>query len=236
MNLRTVDSTAAPLEADGAGGYFPGMRGARLASFVGLALAPFPACRAKVPVIDAPFADDFQRAEVGADWNATSDAYRISDGQLTVSNAHNHPAWLRRRLPHDVQVDVDVVSKSPSGDIKLELFGDGESFDPDKGAYTSSGYVLIFGGWSNSLSVICRQEEHGAGRKAVRNDVRVEPNRTYHFTITRKGGALDWAVDGRPFLSWTDPDPLAGAGHEYLAVDDWEAELHFDNLHIRPAP
>jgi hypothetical protein len=236
MNLRMVEPRAAPLEANGTEGYFPGMPGARLASLLGLALASLPACRAKVPAIDAPFTDDFERADLGANWNATSDEYRIADGKLTVSNAHNHPAWLRRRLPHDVVVDVDVLSKSPSGDIKLELFGDGESFDPDRGAYTSSGYVLIFGGWSNSLSVICRQEEHGPGRKAVRGDMRVEPNRTYHFSITRRGGALDWAVDGRPFLAWTDPDPLAGAGHENLAFDDWEAPLTYDDLRIRPVP
>jgi len=118
----------------------------------------------------------------------------------------------------------------------FELFGDGESFDPDRGSYTSSGYVLIFGGWNNSLSVICRQEEHGAGRKASRTDTHVEQNRVYHFTITRRGGAIDWTVDGRPFLAWTDPEPLAGSGHEFLAVDDWEAELTFDHLKIRPAP
>jgi len=212
------------------------MRGARLASFLGLALAPLPACRAKVPAIDAPFTDDFERGDLGASWNATSDAYRIADGKLTVAGAHNHPAWLRRRLPHDVVIDVDVLSKSPAGDIKLELFGDGESFDPDRGSYTSSGYVLIFGGWNNSLSVICRQEEHGAGRKASRTDTHVDQNRGYHFTITRRGGAIDWTVDGRPFLAWTDPEPLAGSGHEFLAVDDWEAELTFDNLKIRPAP
>src|SRR6478609_9645607 len=125
------------LEANRGGGYFPAMRGARLASFVGLALA-LPACRAKVPVIDAPFTDDFERAELGGSWNATSDQYRIAGGKLTVANAHNHPAWLRRKLPGDLVVELDVMSKSPSGDIKLELFGDGESFDPDKGAYTSS--------------------------------------------------------------------------------------------------
>jgi len=210
------------------------MRGARLASFLGLALAPLPACRAKVPVIDAPFTEDFERADLGAGWNATSNDYRIAGGKLTVSNAHNHPAWLRRRLPHDAVFDVDAMSKSAAGDIKLELYGDGESFDPDKGSYTSSGYVLIFGGWTNSLSVICRQEEHGAGRKAARSDIRVEPNRTYHFTISRQGGAIDWKIDGQPFLAWTDPEPLAGPGHEFLAFDDWEAELTFDNLTIRP--
>ena len=74
------------------------------------------------------------------------------------------------------------------------------------------------------------------GARPQRSDIRVEPNRSYHFTITRRGGALDWTIDGRPFLAWTDPEPLAGPGHEYLAVNDWEAELTFDNLTIRPAP
>jgi hypothetical protein len=193
-------------------------------------------CRARTPVIEAPFNDNFERAELGADWNATAPAYRIAAGQLEVSDGYNHPAWLRRRLPANVAIDLDVTSKSPAGDIKVELYGDGESFDPDKGSYTSTGYVLIFGGWHNSLSVICKQEEHGAGRKAERSDTHVEPLRRYHFAITRRGGAIAWAIDGQPFLSWTDPEPLGGPGHEYFAVNDWEADVTFDNLSIRPNP
>ncbi len=161
---------------------------------------------------------------------------RFEGGQLEVSNAYNHPAWLRRRLPPNAVIDFDVVSKSPAGDIKVELYGDGESFDPDKGSYDSTGYVLIFGGWHNTLSVICRLEEHGGGRKAERDDVKVTPGQHYHFTITHSNGAIDWAIDGRPFLAWTDPEPLAGPTHEYFAINDWEADVTFDNLHIRPAP
>jgi hypothetical protein len=201
-----------------------------------LASAAGAACRAKAPTLDAPFSDDFERAELGAAWNATSPEYRIAGGKLEVSNGYNHPVWLKRRLPRDVTIDVDATSKSPAGDLKLELYGDGESFDPDKGTYTSTGYVLIFGGWHNSLSVICRQEEHGDGRKAQRSDVRVDLGRSYHFTVVHRGGTIDWAIDGRPFLSWTDPDPLGGAGHEFLAFNDWEADVTFDNLNIRPIP
>ena len=146
-------------------------------------------CKGKPATIVSDFQDAFDRTELGADWNATSPAYRLNGGQLEVSRAYNHPAWLRRRLPDDVAIDLDVTSNSPDGDIKVEVFGDGESFDPDKGSYDSTGYVLIFGGWHNSLSVICRQEEHGAGRKAQRADLRVEPGRRYHFAITRRQGA-----------------------------------------------
>jgi hypothetical protein len=212
---------------------------ARLAVMVGLAVgvgAAGAGCRTRDATITGPFSDDFNRAELGAGWNATGPEYRVSDGQLRVANAYNHPAWLRRKLPHDVVIDVDAVSRSPAGDIKIELFGDGESFDPDKGGYVSTGYMLIFGGWHNSLSVICRNDEHNDGRKSQRTDIRVQPGRTYHWTVTRRGGTIDWQMDGRPFLSWADPEPLGGAGHEYMAVNDWESDVSFDNLEIRPAP
>ena len=196
------------------------------------------ACRPKddAGAITGLFSDAFDRAELGPMWRDTGDGARIVDGKLTVRNAYNHPTWLRKRLPRDVAIELDARSNSPAGDIKIELFGDGASFDPDRGGYVSTGYVLIFGGWHNSLSVICRNNEHDEGRKASRSDQPVQPGRSYHFTITRKGGAIDWRIDGAPFLSWTDPQPLGGPGHEYFAVNDWEAEVAFDNLAIHPTP
>jgi Farnesoic acid 0-methyl transferase len=208
----------------------PLMSGLALASILDLS------CHAKSGAIETPFSDDFERAELGGGWNATSPEYRIAGGALEVSNAYNHPAWLRSRLPANAVIELDVASKSSDGDIKVELYGDGASYDPDKGSYDSTGYVLIFGGWHNTLSIIARLEEHGAGRKAQRADVKVVPGQRYHFTITRKNGAIDWAIDGKPFLAWTDPEPLAGPTHEYFAVNDWEADVTFDNLHIRPVP
>jgi hypothetical protein len=193
-------------------------------------------CRVKEEAITGTFSDTFDRPELGATWRDTGGGYRIAEGELVAGGAYNHPAWLRKRLPRDVSIELDATSRSPAGDIKIELFGDGESFDPDRGAYVSTGYMLIFGGWNNSLSVICRNNEHDDGRKAARTDRRVETGRRYHWSVVRKGGTIDWKIDGAPFLSWTDPDPLAGPGHEYLAVNDWEAEVRFDNLVIRPAP
>src|SRR5262249_51764292 len=117
-----------------------------------------------------------------------------------------------------------------AGDIKLEVWGDGKSAATEA-SYTASSYVFIFGGWHNQLSALCRMNEHGADRK-VRSDPRVEKGRRYHFRIARKGGHIDWQVDGRPFLAFDDAAPLDGPGHAYLGFNDWEAELHFDNLKI----
>jgi hypothetical protein len=207
--------------------------------FVIAALASL-GCKARVPAITSPFADDFERAEPGPDWLDTSGgAYRIASGRLNATRAYNHPLWLRRKLPRDVVIEFDVMSKSPAGDIKVELYGDGESFDPDKGRYDPTSYVIVLGGWNNSNSIIGRLGEHDEAVKAARprapgQPPPVEIGRTYHFAITRQGGTIDWKVNGAPFLAWTDPSPLFGPGHEFFAVNDWEADVHFDDLRIRP--
>jgi len=197
-----------------------------------------PGCKSRIPVIDAPFSDNFDRAALGADWLDTSHGAKIKEGKLNLVRAYNHPVWLRRKLPRDVQIDFDAVSRSPAGDIKVELYGDGESFDPDKGRYDPTSYMIVFGGWHNSRSVISRLGEHDEAVKAHMDRVGPEPlvlpGQTYHFTITRRGGTIEWKLNGAPYLSWTDPQPLEGSGHEFFAINDWEADVSFDNLSIRP--
>jgi len=202
-------------------------------------MAAAPSCKPRMQTIDAPFADDFERVDVGPDWLDTSGGAKIKEGKLNLVRAYNHPVWLRRKLPRNVQIDFDAVSRSPAGDLKVELFGDGESFDPDKGRYDPTSYMIIMGGWNNSKSIISRLGEHDEAVKAARDRQGAQPlvelGRTYHFTITRRGDRIDWKVDGAPYLAWNDPQPLGGPGHEFFAINDWDADVSFDNLAIRPA-
>lgn len=193
-------------------------------------------CKEKpAPAITAPFGDDFERAALGPDYHATADVYRIVGGQLTVQGAYNHPLWLRRRLPRDASIEVDVKSMSPAGDIKVEAWGDGSSHATNKGQYTSTGYVFVMGGWNNARSILAKGNEHGSEVKG-RALPKVELGRTYHWKIVRKGARIDWYVDDMttPFLSLDDPAPLEGAGHEFFGFNNWESELWFDNLKISP--
>jgi hypothetical protein len=96
--------------------------------------------------------------------------------------------------------------------------------------------VFIFGGWKNQRSIIGRLGEHEDGEKVHRTEPAVIPGKTYRFTITRRGGDLDWKIDGAPFLSWKDPEPLVGEKHEFLGITNWQADVYFDNLAIRPLP
>jgi len=186
-----------------------------------------------LPEITAPFRESFDRAELGPDWLATDPAaYRIEHGELVARRAHNRPLWLRRPIPPNAVIELDCWSNDEAGDVKVEAWGDGKSF-ASEASYTSTSYNFIFGGWQNQLSTLARLDEHGADRK-TRTEPRVEKGRRYHFTIERTGAHLAWRIDGQPFLAFDDPQPLAGEAHRYFALNDWEAELHFDNLVITP--
>jgi hypothetical protein len=195
-----------------------------------------PACRHPQgpggPLITARWEDNFNRAELGGDWNATGNMWSIQDGHVRVANARNHPLWLRRRLPRNVRVEFDAWSNSPNGDIKCEIFGDGHSAATEA-SYTATSYVVIFGGWFNRFNVIARMDEHAPDRRQSTSP-HVVPGQHYHWVIERRGNRLTWALDGTPMLEWDDPEPLTGAGHEYFAFNNWAVELGFDNVVITP--
>ena len=194
------------------------------------------ACKVREPPpIDQSYRDDFERTSIGADYNRTGPGYRIEGGALNAKGAHNHPLWLGRRLPPgDVQIDLDVWSNSPEGDIKVEVFGDGKSYDPDGNRYLATGYVLVFGGWHNEKSILANRDEHGTTMVA-RTSPRVVPGQRYHWRIVRRGKVIEWFIDDltTPFLRYDDPDPLSGPGHESFGFDNWETDTWFDNLVIR---
>jgi hypothetical protein len=193
-------------------------------------------CKVKdPPPITGVWTDDFTRDEIGGNYYKTGGGYAV-DGALSTKGSHNHPLWLRKKLPpKDIQIDVTAWSNSPDGDIKVELLGDGRSFDPDGGAYTSTGYVFIFGGWGNSKSMIARGNEHGA-EIVQRVLPKVIAGKHYHWRIVKKDKTLTWYIDDmtQPFLTYTDQRLLSGAGHEYLGFNNWESDSWFDDLTVTP--
>lgn len=106
-----------------------------------------------------PYADDFSDpGTVEKNYWSTGGYWRVvnwrGNPELMAPGPKNNPLWLKAKLPRDVAVEFDVRSESPEGDIKCEIFGDGLNH--------ASGYVLIHGGWNNSISIIARLDEHGA--------------------------------------------------------------------------
>jgi hypothetical protein len=194
------------------------------------------ACKVKdPPPIKEEWTDLFERDSVGGNYYPSGDGYSVKKGALNARGAKNHPLWLRAKIPRDVRVDFEAWSTEDRGDIKIEIFGDGHSYDADGGAYVASGYELIFGGWHNSKSIIARLDEH-APDVVQRTLPRVVPNQRYKWRIERRANQLTWYIDDmtNPFLQLVDPRPLEGIGHEYLGFNNWETDTWFDNLVISP--
>ncbi len=194
-------------------------------------------------VLSAPFRDTFDRAELGPDWNATSNVWKIQNGALCAKDARNHPAWLRRRLPENARIEFDATSSSPDGDLKVEVWGDGRSFATSTSYSNATSYILVFGGWKNSLHVLARLDEHKSDRLVIKidpdsDDPREHPvseGQTYRFKVERiDGSTVRWYVDDIELHAFTDREPLAGAGHEHLGFNDWSVPVCFDNLSVTP--
>jgi hypothetical protein len=193
--------------------------------------------------VSLPYQDSFSDfSTVKAHYFSTGGDWRVVNGELLSPGVKNNPLWLKASLPADVAVEFDVRSESKEGDIKVEIFGDGVDH--------ASGYVLIHGGWNNSLSIIARLDEHGRSLSTMQglrlplkpdsrmrveaSPYRVEVGRTYHWRIERRGGRLNWLIDGQPFMVFDDPFPLRGKGHDRFGFSSWEAQLYFDNLTVAP--
>jgi hypothetical protein len=213
-------------------------------------------------VMKAPFEDSFDRAaappqagaspvppagsDPGPDWIATApNVWRIEAGRLCGEHARNHGIWLRRVLPVNARIEFDAVSDATDGDLKAEYWGDGRSYATGLSYTNATSYLTIFGGWHNKFHVLARIDEHANDRKQITvdptsDDPREKPvfaGQIYHFKVERTDGkTVRWWVDNNELLSYPDPAPLVGPGHDHFAFNDWEVKVCFDNVRIAPLP
>lgn len=170
------------------------------------------------------FEDAFERATLGSDWTVNP-AAKIVGGWLQIQgNKNEPPVWLlSTTLPEKVRVEFDARSLSDQGDIKFEAFGDGEKH--------ASGYIMVYGAHSNKEDWFARLDEHGKDR-LVRRSSKVIKDKIYHMALVRTDNRVRWFIDGRPFFSYDDKNPLQGPKHAYFAFNDWDVPLQFDNLKV----
>ena len=196
-------------------------------------------------VLRAAFKDEFERSAVGDDYFTTGDQYRIDRGRLCVKGARNHPLWLRHRLPLNARIQVEAEPLSDDGDIKLEAWGDGHAAATRVSYTDATSYLAILGGWKNHYHVLARMDEHASDRPEIAiepgsDDPRQQPvvaGHHYRLKLERTDGrTVRFWVDDVEMLSFTDPQPLHGGGHDHFAFNDWETPVCFDHLVVEPLP
>ena len=88
-------------------------------------------------------------------------------------------------LPREARIEFEATALSDVRDLKVEVF---------RTRREHAGYVVIFGGWRDRVSVLARLDEHGKDRIENRSFVPT-PNQKHVFLTS------DWAMSSR-FL-WT---------------------------------
>ena len=184
--------------------------------------------------------------EPGADWMVTAPGiWHVEGGRLCAEHARNHGIWLKHGIPTNARIEFDAVSQSADGDLKAEYWGDGHSYATALSYTNATSYLTIFGGWHNTHHVLARINEHATDRKDITvdansDDPREKPvvaGQVYHFKVERADGkTVRWWVDGNEMLSYPDPAPLAGPGHDHFGFNNWDVKVCFDSVRVVPLP
>ncbi|MEL6180127.1 MAG: hypothetical protein AAFS10_14300 [Myxococcota bacterium] len=172
-------------------------------------------------------------------WNNTGSerTWRVNDGVIRSEGATNRPLWLMSpRLDPYVRVEFKARTLSPLGELRFEMFGDGEHHE--------SGYVLVLGAWGHVAHIIARMDEHWTdaygsepeateqARVMALENTALEPGRWYQMQVVRTDAELRWFVDGQLLLSYPDPEPLMGVGHQYFGISNWSSVVEIAELRI----
>lgn len=206
------------------------------------------------PVATIPYTQHFD-GPLGPEWFSPSGGWSVVDGRLYNAGAHNVPFWLSADLPKDVRISFTAQPMSDDVDFKFEAFGDGEHHE--------SGYSVIIGGWHNTTELIGRFGEHAPKRTdaddasvraqvadnakraetvnkkrrdSVSRKIQLEPRKVYNVVFVKKGNVLELYLNGELQLSYFDPSPLYGPGHDRFAFANWASSIYFDDLEITAAP
>jgi len=183
-------------------------------------------------------------SSLGPNWTQIkTNAWRIENGKLCGTGSHNHGVWMNKVLPINARIEFDAMSTSDDGDLKAEVWGDGQSAATGVSYNNATSYLAILGGWKNPLHVLARLNEHGQDRKEIKVDKESDDPRqkpvvkfqVYRFKIERTDGkTVHFSVDGVEYHSFVDPQPLAGAGHDHFGFNEWEVKTCYDNVKVTP--
>lgn len=188
------------------------------------------ACLPSVPSSSAPAAavhDEFDDADLDDRYFVQGGSWRVVGGKLSTLGDHNLPLWLDAPLSKNTRIEFTSTSSSAAVDMKVEIFGDGVRHE--------SGYIVIVGGWNNTITAIARLDEHEKTRASRRT--RFESGRTYRWRVERNDGhTVELYLDDQLQARYDDKEPLVGPRNNRFAFSGWESEVTFDNLVITPLP
>ncbi len=171
------------------------------------------------------YSADFESGTLGPEWKNEGGDWKIESGRLVSKNAMNKDLVLTAQLPAEGVIELEMLSHSPVIDVKFRAWGD------MSGNMHDGAYHFILGGWGGKISTLARLDEHAKDRIEERA-TRHKQNHWYKIKVVRRGGTIDWYLDGAKYLSLKDDKPLAWPQYAYFSFANWKTPCEFDNLKI----
>lgn len=163
------------------------------------------------------FADNFNRPQIGEDWQVISGTWTIKDGKLHGQRPVIVTAWT---FTGSVRVEFDAIAHDPAfSDLSAIL-----DTKPDTGA-TIDGYFFGFGAEGNKTSKLLIHDS-----EVERNDLRVELGKRYRVVCQREGNRLTHIIDGKVVASVELKQPIP-AGRRAVALYTYNGGM-FDDVRI----
>jgi len=175
--------------------------------------------------LEQVYANDFESGTLGPEWKNEGGDWKIENGRLVSKVALNKDLALTTQLPAEGVIELEMLSHSPIIDVKFRAWGDiGDDMH-------NGSYHFILGGWGGKISTLARLDEHAEDRIEERN-TRHKQDHWYKIKVVRRGGTIDWYLDGAKYLSLKDDKPLAYPQYAYFSFANWKTPCEFDNLKI----
>jgi len=160
-------------------------------------------------------------------WEVIGGTAKIVDGKLVLTTEQEFDAQLvlkEPRLPTSVRLEVDACLEGETVcDLSPYLNGDQTGYQ--------SGYLLQFGAAENVENRLRVAGEIADDAKA-NTTMFVTPGKMHHVVAENDCGKLRLIVDGTEILSYTDTQPLQGAGHDQIGFYTWNCTLKIEKITI----
>ncbi len=146
------------------------------------------------------FSDDFERTELGDDWDIDWGNWSIKEGWLTNNRGGESEIMCTRDFPGAHRLEFDARSDNP-GDLTGFICAHGYSY--------WHGYLVGFGSNSNSHSRLLIE-----GYEVKKWDAVITPGKIHHQVVQRDGDTITHIVDGETVMTYEHDQPLKGKYHQ----------------------
>ncbi len=169
------------------------------------------------------FSDDFERNELGSDWEVVSGIWHVADGVVSgagvLATSRGFPedgSMAFQRLEFEATADVSEAEFDDPraiSDLSAVLHG---RLDAQTGDFLQSGYFFQFGWKYNTRT---RISKHGTPIIADNSpETLIVPGKTHHVAMVNESGRLRLYVDGNLVIATNDPQPLLGGGNDRVGL------------------